>query len=147
MTNFSELKQDLHNKNIFLDPRKTATHQDNKLWIKLINNIIDSLSKHNTTSLVSFFQQSSSHFLIAMITLKYFFLKKDLHKTQLIDLIITNNIHHKSSLSENKYIDDSIAKGYIHLSPSSTDRRKKTLKPSEKMIAELQEWLLKIVIT
>jgi len=47
MTNFSELRQDLYNKNIFLDPRKTTTHQDNKLWIKLINNIIDSLSKHN----------------------------------------------------------------------------------------------------
>ncbi len=113
MTNFSELRQDLYNKNIFLDPRKTTTHQDNKLWIKLINNIIDSLSKHNKISLAPFFQQSSSHFLIAMITLKYYFLKKNLHKTQLIDLIIANNIHHKSPLSENMYIDDSIAKGYI----------------------------------
>ena len=116
------------------------------MWIKLINNIIDSLSKHNKISLAPFFQQSSSHFLIAMITLKYYFLKKNLHKTQLIDLIIANNIHHKSPLSENKYIDDSIGKGYVLISSSSVDKRKKVLIPSEKMILELKQWLLKIAI-
>ena len=116
------------------------------MWIKLINNIIDSLSKHNKISLAPFFQQSSSHFLIAMITLKYYFLKKNLQKTQLIDLIIANNIHHKSPLSENKYIDDSIGKGYVLISSNSVDKRKKVLIPSEKMILELKQWLLKIAI-
>ena len=116
------------------------------MWIKLINNIIDSLSKHNKISLAPFFQQSSSHFLIAMITLKYYFLKKNLHKTQLIGLIIANNIHHKSPLSENKYIDDSIGKGYVLISSNSVDKRKKVLIPSEKMILELKQWLLKIAI-
>ena len=68
-------------------------------------------------------------------------------ETALINLIIdSSHPHHKSALSENKYIDDSISKGYVLISSSSTDKRKKVLIPSEKMILELKQWLLKIAI-
>ena len=73
-------------------------------------------------------------------------MQKPLYKTALIDLIINGNPHHKSPLSENKYIDDCIGKGYLLISSSSVDKRKKVLIPSEKMILELKEWLLKIAI-
>ena len=73
-------------------------------------------------------------------------MQKPLYKTALIELIINSNPHHKSPLSENKYIDDCIAKGYLLISSSLEDKRKKVLIPSEKTILELKEWLLKIAI-
>ena len=73
-------------------------------------------------------------------------MQKPLYKTILIDLIISNHPHHKSPLSENKYIDDSIGKGYLLISSSLVDKRKKVIIPSEKTILELKEWLLKIAI-
>ena len=73
-------------------------------------------------------------------------MQKPLYKTELIKLIIESHPHHKSPLSENKYIDDNISKGYLLISSSSLDKRKKVLIPSEKTIHELKEWLLKIAI-
>ena len=61
---------------------------NNDLWIQRCNKFIKSMSDHKTGSVVPFFYQSSSHILIAMITLKYYFLNKDLHKTELIDLVM-----------------------------------------------------------
>ena len=45
-----------------------------------------------------------------------------------------------------QYIDDSIGKGYLLISSSPIDKRKKVLVPSKKMSLELKEWLLKITI-
>ena len=120
--------------------------KDNDLWIKLLDNIIETFSKQRSNSSIPFFQQSPSHVLIALITLKYYLQQKPLYKTALIELIINSHPHHKSPLSENKYIDDSIGKGYLLISSSPIDKRKKVLVPSEKMIVELKEWLLKITM-
>ena len=124
----------------------TASSIDNELWIKLLDNIIETFSKQRSNSSIPFFQQSPSHVLIALITLKYYLQQKPLYKTALIELIINSHLHHKSPLSENKYIDDSIGKGYLLISSSPIDKRKKVLVPSKKMILELKEWLLKITI-
>ena len=114
----------------------------NDLWIKRCDKFINSMSEHKADSAVPFFYQTSSHILIAMITLKYYFLNKDLHKTELIELIMQNDIHRRTPLSENKYIDDSINKGYLHVLPSTKDHRKKVIIASDKMIEEMTEWLL-----
>ena len=124
----------------------TSSHKDTELWIKLLDNIIGTFYRQRTDTSIPFFQQSPSHVLIALITLKYYLLQKPLYKTALIDLIIKSNPHHKSPLSENKYIDDCIAKGYLLISSSLEDKRKKVLIPSEKTILELKEWLLKVAI-
>ena len=50
-------------------------------------------------------------------------------------------------LSENKYIDDCISKGYLHVLPSSKDHRKKVIIASDKMIKEMAEWLLEHSVT
>ena len=134
-------------KNTILDSEISTTNlpKDNELWIKLLDNIIGTFSKQRPDSSIPFFQQSPSHVLIALITLKYYLMQKPLYKTALIDLIIdSSNPHHKSPLSENKYIDDSIGKGYVLMSSSLIDKRKKVLIPSDKMILELKEWILKI---
>ena len=115
---------------------------NNDLWIQRCNKFIKSMSDHKADSVVPFFYQSSSHILIAMITLKYYFLNKDLHKTELIDLVMKHDIHHRTPLSENKYIDDCINKGYLHVLPSTKDHRKKVIIASDKMIGEMTEWLL-----
>ena len=69
---------------------------DNDLWIRRCDKFIKSMSEHEAESAVPFFYQTSSHILIAMITLKYYFMNKDLHKTELIDLVMKHDIHHLS---------------------------------------------------
>ena len=135
-------------KNTILDSETSITnsHKDTELWIKLLDNIIGTFYRQRNDTSIPFFQQSPSHVLIALITLKYYLLQKPLYKTALIDLIIKSTPHHKSHLSENKYIDDCIAKGYLLISSSLEDKRKKVLIPSEKTILELKEWLLKVAI-
>ena len=43
---------------------------DNDLWIRRCDKFIKSMSEHEAESAVPFFYQTSSHILIAMITLK-----------------------------------------------------------------------------
>ena len=66
---------------------------------------------------------------------------------ELIDLVMKHDIHHRTPLSENKYIDDCISKGYLHVLPSSKDHRKKVIIASDKMIKEMAEWLLEHSVT
>ena len=147
MKDIEDFKAKSKNKILDSETSITNSHKDTELWIKLLNNIIKTFSKQDPNSSIPFFQQSPSHVLIALITLKYYLMQKPLYKTALINLIIdSSHPHHKSALSENKYIDDSISKGYVLISSSSTDKRKKVLIPSDKMILELKEWLLKIAI-
>ena len=146
MKNIEDFKTKSNNKILDSETSITNSHKDIELWIKLLNNIIKTFSKQHPDSSIPFFQQSPSHVLIALFTFKYFLMQKPLYKTALIDLIINGHPHHRSPLSENKYIDDCIAKGYVLISSSSVDKRKKVLIPSEKMILELKEWLLKIAI-
>ena len=120
---------------------------DNDLWIRRCDKFIKSMSEHEAESVVPFFYQTSSHILIAMITLKYYFMNEDLHKTELIDLVMKHDIHHRTPLSENKYIDDCISKGYLHVLPSSKGHRKKVIIASDKMIKEMAEWLLEHSVT
>ena len=141
MSNITKLKKNLLN----LDIENINSKKDYKFWIQLINNIIKSLSKHELNSTVHFFLQSPSHLLITIITVKYYFKQKNLYKTELINLVIANNVQHRSLLSENKYIDDCIHKGLLILSTSTKDRRKKILLPSDKMLIELKDWLSKIL--
>jgi len=115
---------------------------NNDLWIKRCDKFIKSMSEHKSDSVVPFFYQTSSHILIAMISLKHYFMNKDLHKTELIDLVMQHDIHHRTPLSENKYIDDCISRGYLHVLPSSKDHRKKVIIASDKMIKEMADWLL-----
>ena len=145
MEDIEDFKTKSKNKIFESETSLTNSHNDIELWIKLLNNIIKTFSKQHPDSSIPFFQQSPSHVLIALITLKYYLMQKPLYKTALIDLIIdSSNPHHKSPLSENKYIDDSIGKGYVLMSSSLIDKRKKVLIPSDKMILELKEWILKI---
>ena len=43
----------------------TASSIDNELWIKLLDNIIETFSRQHSDSSIPFFQQSPSHVLIA----------------------------------------------------------------------------------
>ena len=86
-----------------MEQNKTLDLDNNKLWIKRCNKFIKSMSEHPTDSVVPFFYQSSSHILIAMISLKYYFMNTDLHKTELIEMVMESDIHRRTPLSENKY--------------------------------------------
>ena len=131
----------LNNKSTEIEKNYPNDLKDNDLWVKRCNKFIISMSDHKADSVVPFFYQTSSHILIAMITLKYHFMNKDLHKTELIDLVMQHDIHHRTPLSENKYIDDCISRGFLHVIPSVVDHRKKVIIASDKMIKEMTTWL------
>ena len=132
---------------MFNDEKNLLQLENNDLWIKRCDKFINSMSDHKTDSVVPFFYQTSSHILIAIFTLKYYFMNKDLHKTELIEMITENDIYHRTPLSENKYIDDCISKGYLHVLPSTKDHRKKVIIASDKMIKEMSIWLMNHSIT
>ena len=72
------------------------------------------MSEHEAESLFRSFTKPFSYSYSNDYS-KILFMNKDLHKTELIDLVMKHDIHHRTPLSENKYIDDCISKGYLLL--------------------------------
>ena len=113
------------------------------LFIDQIDKHINSISKLSIDSETMYwFQQSTLHWMMGLFIMRYFYLNHDLSKQQLIEEInkhITNN-GKRTITTEFRYIDECENKNFITTNYSSTDQRKKVVKPTQLMLNSFRRW-------
>jgi DNA-binding MarR family transcriptional regulator len=109
--------------------------QSEFLFAEFINNN----EKYQT---LAYFRRSPEAWLIMLKIMENYYADADIHVEELINKI-PNNIASRVSIFS--LIDDADKKGFIIKLESSGDKRKKTIKPSEKFIKEYNEWLSNFV--
>ena len=88
--------------------------------------------------ILAFFRRTPAAWLVMLKIMENYYADIDIHVEELIKEI-PNKI--SSRLSIFSLIDDATKKGFIIKNGSNGDKRKKSIKPSEKFIKEYNEWL------
>jgi len=102
--------------------------------------LFDEFLKHNDKyKTVSYFRRSPGGSLLMFKIMHNYFLNKDLHVEELIRKV---PISISSRLSLFMLIDNAVKKGILKKeSSSSTDKRTKSITPSDVFVREYKEWL------
>ena len=117
------------------------------LYIKIIMEkylqYINSHLERNTpeNNVINFFHRSSSHWLILLFVMKFYYEKKHINKTHLTRKVIEKINYRKTQASEAKYLQEAIYNGYILEVNHPTDSRQKVLFPSVSTIKDVENWL------
>lgn len=105
--------------------------QSEYLFSEYINN-------NEKYKILAYFRRTPAAWLIMLKIMESYYADLDIHVEELIKQI-PNKI--SSRLSIFSLIDDATKKGFIIKNESYGDKRKKTIKPSEKFIQEYNKWL------
>jgi hypothetical protein len=102
--------------------------------------LFDEFLKHSDKyKTVSYFRRSPGGSLLMFKIMHNYFLNKDLHVEELIRKV---PVSISSRLSLFTLIDNAVKKGILKKeSSSSTDKRKKSITPSDVFVREYKEWL------
>ena len=102
--------------------------------------LFDEFLKHSDKyKTVSYFRRSPGGSLLMFKIMHNYFLNKDLHVEELIRKV---PISISSRLSLFTLIDNAVKKGILKKeSSNSTDKRKKSITPSDVFVREYKEWL------
>ena len=102
--------------------------------------LFDEFLKHTDKyKTVSYFRRSPGGSLLMFKIMHSYFLNKDLHVEELIRKV---PVSISSRLSLFTLIDNAVKKGILKKeSSSSTDKRKKSITPSDVFVREYKEWL------
>jgi hypothetical protein len=102
--------------------------------------LFDEFLKHSDKyKTVSYFRRSPGGSLLMFIIMHNYFLNKELHVEELIRKV---PISISSRLSLFTLIDNAVKKGILKKeSSSSTDKRTKSITPSDVFVREYKEWL------
>ncbi len=90
---------------------------------------------------VGFFRRTPGGYLLMLNIMHHYFLDKDLHIEELLETVPNNIVSRLSLIS---YIDDATQEGILLKANSKSDKRKKTIKPTDKFIKEYLEWMTKL---
>ena len=116
---------------------------DNKFNLIQIDMHIAGISKKTVRDeVINWYQKSPLHWLLVLIIMKYFYLERELSKQLLVQEINEHLVVEgkKTITTEFRYIDECEAKGFIDILSSTSDARKKLIKPSEKTINSMTNW-------
>ena len=92
-------------------------------------------------NVINFFHRSSSHWLILLFVMKFYYEKKHINKSHLTRKVIEKINYRKTQVSEAKYLQEAIYNGYILEVNHPTDSRQKVLFPSVSTIKDVENWL------
>ena len=89
------------------------------------------------TSSNYFFRKSPSHYHMMLLVMTAYFSKKNLSVEELKTKLFKTS-RPKSAL----IINEACEKGFFYLEKTSSDKRKKFIKPSDKFVAEFNDYLI-----
>ena len=115
----------------------------NNIRLSQIDLHINSISKQSIKDeVIHWFQQSSLHWLLGLIVLKFYITGEDLSKQILVETINDHivMVGKKTVTTEFRYINDAKEKGYIEVTNSPTDARKKIIKPTKITLHSMNAW-------
>ena len=104
---------------------------------------INSHLERNTPeeNVINFFHRSSSHWLILLFVMKFYYEKKHINKSHLTRKVIEKINYRKTQASEAKYLQEAISQGFIIEIDHLTDHRQKILIPSKRTIKDVEDWM------
>lgn len=100
------------------------------------------LNNNEKFKTLSYFRRNPEGYLLMLKIMEYYHLDKDIYVEQLINNIPSNIA---SRLSVFTLIDQAEKKGLIIKNSCSRDKRRKTIKPSEKFLKEYVDWMQNLI--
>ncbi|MDC0056672.1 substrate-binding domain-containing protein [Alphaproteobacteria bacterium] len=141
-----KLKIVSNNTIILGEPHVMSFKQDIRKYLNFIDLSLKDMIHYD--EIINYFSQTATHEIICFIVMQHYYEETELSKHKLLDKIsfYSKNLQKKTITTEDKYVDNAIAKGYLIKTSSLFDHRKILIRPSKEMIVSAENNFYKLCI-